>query len=139
MESSNFIPWENPPTSTLEVFRLVRREISEAENAGKSWRSVIDALRSEIRRVWQSLSWTERKKAVDHLLKMWNPVRHRLPWNYATELYGYMNSGYFHLHKAKVKDIQPLNNHKIRLCLQSQDKTQSCLKQDSSLTVQVPK
>jgi uncharacterized NAD(P)/FAD-binding protein YdhS len=134
----NFIPWENPPTAALEVFRLVRWEIAKAEKAGKSWRSVIDALRKEMTRVWQSLSWLERKKAVAHLLKIWNPVRHRLPWNYATELQDYMNSGHFHLHKAIVKDTQPLNNHKIRLCLQSQDKTLSCIEADYVLNCSGP-
>lgn len=56
------------------------RDVSRAARAaGGDWRGVIDGLRSQTPRLWQTLSWEERALFFRRLSAFWDVHRHRVP------------------------------------------------------------
>jgi uncharacterized NAD(P)/FAD-binding protein YdhS len=63
----------------LEIFRVVRRHLQDAESCGKDIRSVIDSLRPDTQALWFALPEGEKRRFVRHLFRYWEIIRSRLP------------------------------------------------------------
>lgn len=73
----SFLKAEQAPENIRALVRLVRQEIKRAKALGYDWRAVIDALRSENQKIWQSLSLTEKRRFLRHVRTYWDIHRHR--------------------------------------------------------------
>lgn len=82
----HFIDLQNPPSTAIDLLRVVKRELNLAIQQGINWRGVVDELRVVIGQIWEQFSWKEKRRAIRHLLNNWNHYRHRMPWNYAEDL-----------------------------------------------------
>ncbi|OMP77247.1 FAD/NAD(P)-binding protein [[Flexibacter] sp. ATCC 35208] len=73
--------WEeiHQQTTVLDMFRIVRKHLHNAETTGIDWRPVIDALRPYTVRLWKQLSDAEKRVFLVHLRHRWDVARHRLP------------------------------------------------------------
>jgi uncharacterized NAD(P)/FAD-binding protein YdhS len=69
---------EPPPDNAVDLLRLLRRRILDAEEAGETWHVVIDALRFHLAQYWPTLSLPERKKIARHLRTWWDVHRFRI-------------------------------------------------------------
>jgi hydroxyacylglutathione hydrolase len=73
-------------TSSLELFRAVRRLTDAATRSGSDWRVVIDGLRPRLPALWRGLSYEERDRFMRLLVRYWDVHRHRMPLETAARL-----------------------------------------------------
>ncbi|MDR3519018.1 MAG: FAD/NAD(P)-binding protein [Azospirillaceae bacterium] len=66
------------PDTVLATLHLVRGEIRRAAAEGRDWRSVIDAMRPHLQRLWAGYPLTERRRFLRHLRPYWDVHRHRM-------------------------------------------------------------
>ena len=64
-----------PSPSALALLKRVRAAVREADGQDRPWEDVIDALRSQARVVWGSLSVSERRRLLRHLRPFWDAHR----------------------------------------------------------------
>ncbi len=74
-----FAPHAGRSWSPLELCRLVRRAVAQAESEGAHWISVVNDLREFTPALWAAWSAAERKQFLRHLRPYWEVHRHRLP------------------------------------------------------------
>lgn len=60
------------------LLHIVRKLITEQQNAGKSWRSVIDGLRPYTKAIWGHLPLRQRQSFLRHMRPWWDVHRHRM-------------------------------------------------------------
>ena len=75
----DFLDDRDLPDNIREATRLVRQEISKADEAGGNWRAVVDALRPHTQALWKNLSLDERRRFLRHVRPFWESHRHRMP------------------------------------------------------------
>jgi uncharacterized NAD(P)/FAD-binding protein YdhS len=66
------------PDKAIDLLRLLRRRIVDAQEAGETWHVVIDALRFHLAHYWPTLPLAQRKKIVRHLRTWWDVHRFRM-------------------------------------------------------------
>ena len=66
-----------PPT-TAGLMRLIREEVRRGTADGYNWRSIIDALRPNLRHLWMRLPEAERRRFLRHVRPYWEVHRHRM-------------------------------------------------------------
>lgn len=66
------------PETAIDLLRLMRRRIREAESCGQTWHAVVDALRAKLPTYWPTLPHAERAKIVRHLRAWWDVHRFRI-------------------------------------------------------------
>ena len=69
---------QRPPETAVDLLRLMRARIREAEAGGETWHAVVDALRARLAIYWQTLPLAERAKIVRHLRAWWDVHRFRI-------------------------------------------------------------
>jgi uncharacterized NAD(P)/FAD-binding protein YdhS len=69
---------DTPPKTAIGLLRLVRRRIREAQDAGDTWHSVVDALRARLAGYWPTLPVAERVKIARRLRAWWDVHRFRI-------------------------------------------------------------
>ena len=97
-------------TSALSLFQFIRREITQAEAVGYTWRSVLDALRDAIPVLWQSLPLKEKKSFLRHVRPYWEVHRHRMPAASAALLQELQAKGQLEIIAATVVDMHETEN-----------------------------
>jgi uncharacterized NAD(P)/FAD-binding protein YdhS len=68
---------EYSPKTIRGLLRLVRQEVRQAEEMGIEWQGVLDSLRPQVPRIWQSLPDPERRRFLRHVRSYWEIHRHR--------------------------------------------------------------
>jgi len=74
-------PLKNIPEdlhSPASALHWIRKEIKKAEEAGDSWRTVVDSLRPHIATIWQRWNLRQRKSFLRHARNLWDTHRHRM-------------------------------------------------------------
>lgn len=69
---------EPPPRRASELLHRVRRTVAAAENEGKTWHCVLDAVRAQAQDIWKSLPLAERRRIVRHVRPFWDVHRFRI-------------------------------------------------------------
>lgn len=69
---------EPPPEKAVDLLRLLRRRVVDAQKAGETWHVVVDALRFHLARYWPTLPLAQRKKIARHLRAWWDIHRFRI-------------------------------------------------------------
>lgn len=65
------------PATVREAFHRVKSEARSALAQGKTWQSVIDALRPYTQAIWKRWTWEERARFLRHVRPYWDNLRHR--------------------------------------------------------------
>jgi len=71
-------PSSDTPTTRALMVEILR-EMREATAQGEDWRSVVDGLRPVTQKLWQALSYDERRRFLSKLSRHWEVHRHRMP------------------------------------------------------------
>src|SRR5258706_260536 len=74
----DFLGISPAPATVLGLLRRIRAEIEHAAGDGTGWRSVFDAVRPHVQRLWQTLPPAERARFLRHLRPIWEIHRHRM-------------------------------------------------------------
>jgi uncharacterized NAD(P)/FAD-binding protein YdhS len=65
------------PMRINALLKIFRKQIKSMGSAGGDWRSVIDGLRPHTSKIWQGLSFSDRRRFLTHLRPFWEIHRHR--------------------------------------------------------------
>ena len=84
---------DKPPVTARGLLRRVRAEAASEESNGGSWRSVADAVRPFVPRLWSALSNPERARFLRHVHPYWEVHRHRMAPAIATHVEGMKSEG----------------------------------------------
>jgi uncharacterized NAD(P)/FAD-binding protein YdhS len=88
------------------LVRRIRAEVRSAERAGIPWQRVIDQVRPQIARIWQSWSLAERKTFLRHLQTRWDVFRHRMAPRVAALAESMMQTGRLRFAAGRVQDYR---------------------------------
>lgn len=69
---------DKPPVTARGLLRRVRAEAAAEEEHGGSWRSVADAVRPFVPRLWSAMPDRERARFIRHVHPYWEIHRHRM-------------------------------------------------------------
>jgi uncharacterized NAD(P)/FAD-binding protein YdhS len=89
----------------LEIFRVVRRHIRDAESCGKDIRSVIDSLRPDTQALWFALPESEKRRFVRHVFRYWEIIRSRLPPQTLTLIETMRASARLEIVAGRIRDL----------------------------------
>ena len=95
---------EHGHNSPSGLVRLIRAEVDAAETAGVPWQRVIDQVRPQIARIWQSWSLAERRTFLRHLQSRWDVFRHRMAPRVAAYAESLMQTGKLRFAAGRVRD-----------------------------------
>lgn len=101
------------PTRTLEAFRLIRAEVEAAAHHGYRWRSVLDAMRSHIPRLWQALSLDERRRFLRHVRPYWEVHRHRTAPGVAARISTALDGGQLEIRAGRLRTIRSVDGRLV--------------------------
>ncbi|MGO1164602.1 FAD/NAD(P)-binding protein [Brucella pseudogrignonensis] len=93
------------------LIRIVRKMISHCESEGRSWRSVIDALRPHTRNIWNRLPIRQRQSFLRHLRPWWDVHRHRMAPAIAKRIEAAQQSGQLTITAAHLLSITNTGEH----------------------------
>lgn len=77
---------DRPPVTARGLVHRVRAEMAAEESQGGSWRSVADAVRPLVPRLWMSMNERERLRFIRHVHPYWEIHRHRMAPAIATHV-----------------------------------------------------
>jgi uncharacterized NAD(P)/FAD-binding protein YdhS len=66
------------PASPASLVRVLRDQISQAQEQGVPWQRVIDAVRPFVARIWRGWSVSQKRAFLRHLRTRWDVLRHRM-------------------------------------------------------------
>jgi uncharacterized NAD(P)/FAD-binding protein YdhS len=101
----DFLAGEPAPTTVLELYMRLRREVRAAAVARYDWRSVIDAFRPYTERCWQALSQAERRRFLRHARAYWEVHRHRMAPAVAERLRNALDRKQLEIRKGRLLKI----------------------------------
>jgi len=61
--------------TALGLLRRIRRAVAVAQEAGRPWENIVDALRQQASIAWGTLDWAERRRMLRHLRVFWDVHR----------------------------------------------------------------
>lgn len=93
-------------TTVAEVVRVVRRHVRAATAQGQDWRPVVDSLRPDLGRIWQSWPAQEQARFLRHVASIWSVVRHRSPPQNAAAVQQMLDAGIVRMKLGKVATIE---------------------------------
>jgi len=82
--------------------RALRAEVAQAAAAGIAWQSVVDALRPHVQRLWTSLSCTDQRRFLRHVVRHWDVHRHRIAPAVHQRLHQAEDTGQLKRHRARL-------------------------------------
>jgi uncharacterized NAD(P)/FAD-binding protein YdhS len=93
------------PLTARSMLRRVRAEAAAEEARGGSWRSVADALRASVPRLWMRLPNAERSRFLRHLHPYWEIHRHRLPPSISLHVEAMRHEGKLRVVAGRVRSV----------------------------------
>ena len=94
------------PTTTTAILRALRSEARAAAAQGDNWRSVVDAARPYLLRLWDGLSLAERRRFLRHARPYWEIHRHRMAPDVAARISAARERGQLKIRAGRVKEIR---------------------------------
>ena len=88
------------------VLCFLRREASRCEREGGDWRTVIDALRPQLQRVWRSFDPAEKERFLRHLAPFWDVHRHRVAPEVDRDVQEARREGQLSVIAGRVQEIE---------------------------------
>jgi hypothetical protein len=91
---------------SLEQLRgALDADLTQAREAGKDWRQVIDAIRPHTARLWRSMGWEDQRRFLREDLRQWEIVRHRMPPTIADAIDTAIGGGQLTVAAGEVADV----------------------------------
>lgn len=103
----NFYPELAGETTVTGVVAVFKRHLRAAAPQGIGWRSVLDALRPDLGRIWAAWPLVEQRRFLRHLAGLWAVTRHRSPPGNAAAVAALTEAGLVRLHVGTVREIIP--------------------------------
>ncbi len=91
--------------SIIDMLKIVRGEIQNAEKRGYDIRAVIDSLRPHTQVIWMKLKTDEKKRFIRHLFRYWEVVRSRIPEESNTIIDEMQSTGQLVIIGGRITDI----------------------------------
>lgn len=98
---------DEPPVTARGLLRRVRAEAAAEEAHGGSWRSVADAVRPVVPRLWSAMVERERARFLRHVHPYWEVHRHRMAPAIATHVEGMKSEGRLCVLAGRVVSASP--------------------------------
>ena len=95
-------PTESTPRTVRGLLRLIRLQVSKAEERGSNWRAVVDSLRPVTQQIWRSLPLVEQRRFLRHLRSYWDVHRHRIADRIADQLTLQLRSAEIQMHAGRI-------------------------------------
>ncbi|MFO1037036.1 MAG: FAD/NAD(P)-binding protein [Geminicoccaceae bacterium] len=92
--------------SLTALVRAVRREVARAAAQGVGWRSVVDALRPDLRQLWVQLDGADKARFLRHVRAYWDVHRHRLAPPVAAAFEAVRQSGQLRVLAGRLQTIE---------------------------------
>jgi uncharacterized NAD(P)/FAD-binding protein YdhS len=89
---------------------IVKKHLRHAQSLGMDWRSVVDAIRPDMQKIWMLLSLSDKKRFLRHIGHRWGMVQHRMPENAAAIISHMQASGQLQVMAATVSHLLPEQN-----------------------------
>ncbi|HET9951587.1 MAG TPA: FAD/NAD(P)-binding protein [Candidatus Eisenbacteria bacterium] len=98
---------DEAPVTARGLLRRLRAEAAAEESQGGSWRSVADAVRPLVPRLWSAMGPMERERFLRHVHPYWEIHRHRMPPAIAVHVESMRSEGRLRLMAGRVASIAP--------------------------------
>ncbi|MBY0354849.1 MAG: FAD/NAD(P)-binding protein [Rickettsiales bacterium] len=85
--------------------RLIRDRVRRAQHEGSDWRVVIDALRVDTIRLWQTLPNQEKSRFFRHVFGLWNIHRHRMAPEIHTHIMQLQDTATLKLMRGRIQSV----------------------------------
>lgn len=102
----DFLGISPAPATAVALLRRIRGEIDQAAADGAAWRSVFDAVRPHVQRLWQILPESERSRFLRHLRPFWDIHRHRMAPSVAERIAGLRQQGRLEIAAGRLREIE---------------------------------
>jgi len=89
------------------ILREVRAQIRNLREAGRCWRTVVDALRPISNQLWSQLPLRDRKRYARHLKTYWENHRHRMAPEIFERIESCWKSGVLHVSAGRLLRAVP--------------------------------
>ncbi|MGZ8995463.1 MAG: FAD/NAD(P)-binding protein [Rhodospirillales bacterium] len=94
------------PSTILGILRVLRTEVRTASAQGDNWRSVVDAARPYLLRLWEGMPLSERRRFLRHARPYWEIHRHRMAPDVAARINAARKRGQLKIRAGRVKEIR---------------------------------
>ncbi len=111
---------KNLSTTLTDLSRYVCAESRHLKTQGADWRSVMNAIRPQVVKLWQAMTVKDKKRFVRHLLPYWNIHRHRVHTGIADLLAQMESAKQLHIMAGRVLKVE---GDKVVIKLRGQDHT----------------
>jgi uncharacterized NAD(P)/FAD-binding protein YdhS len=106
----DFLGISPAPATAAGLLRRIRSEIEHATAGGATWRSVFDAVRPHVQRLWQILPEDERARFLRHLRPFWDIHRHRMAPSVAERIAALRCRGRLEIGAGRLREIDAQAN-----------------------------
>jgi uncharacterized NAD(P)/FAD-binding protein YdhS len=89
-----------------DVLRTVRGLVRDGAHAGRTWHDLIDAIRPQTNRVWQSWTPAQQRQFNRHLAPLWEIHRHRAPASTLAICDELRASGRLHVTRGRLRRLE---------------------------------
>jgi uncharacterized NAD(P)/FAD-binding protein YdhS len=89
----------------LEISHVRNAVIHLMRDAGEEWRASMDGLRPFTEMLWQSLSWTDRRRFIKRLRPFWDVHRHRMPESVAAAIEALRSQGRLDIGSGTLRSV----------------------------------
>lgn len=101
-----------PSGSPAAILRWLREEARRASRDGYGWQPVVDQLRPETQRLWESWSERERRSFLRHARRFWDVHRHRVAPPVAIQILALPVAGELQVHRGRNLALRELSNNR---------------------------
>lgn len=132
------LDYQRPQTNTARGWLArVRQEVAQAAAQGLPWQLVLDDIRRNGQRIWQTLSLKEQRRFLRHLRPWWDVHRYRIAPQVSTVLNQQQASGQLRVAAARLRQVE-LAGDVISLTLQERHGTVESVEVDKVIVTTGP-
>lgn len=85
--------------------RLLRSEARKLMAAGQPWQALMETLRPHGQALWTSLSASDQRRFLRHVVRLWDVHRHRIAGEVHAQLQALIDSGQLRMHRGRLDAV----------------------------------
>ncbi|MGY0557433.1 FAD/NAD(P)-binding protein [Lysobacter sp. A421] len=101
--AADFDPATLLALSLRQRLKALRGHAANAIARGEAWQGVIDCIRPHVQALWQSLSVTDQRRFLRHVVRQWDVHRHRIAPDVHTTIDALRACGQLRLHRGRLQ------------------------------------
>lgn len=102
---ADFDPARLLPLDLRARLRFVRERVREAAAAGLPWQAVMERLRPHGQALWRSLSESDQRRFLRHVVRLWDVHRHRVAISVHEQLQALIDRGQLRMHRGRLDTV----------------------------------